>query len=95
VESIEILGAMHARRSMLEKWENFFQLISTLLLRSEERFCRPLKKCSFEVNYLVLGGDQQIFYKVFSPKNICRTRGIILVIVLRFLWGKEIREVFV
>jgi hypothetical protein len=44
----------YPRRSMFEKREKFFQLISTLhILWSEERFCRMLKNCSFEVNYLV------------------------------------------
>jgi hypothetical protein len=39
-----------------------------------ERFCRPQKNCSFEVNflvkvnYIVKGGDQPIFYKVFFPQ---------------------------
>jgi hypothetical protein len=48
---IEILGATYARSSMFEK-RRFFPADLHPILRSEDRFCRPLKKCSFEVNYL-------------------------------------------
>jgi hypothetical protein len=47
---------------MFEKREFFFQLISTLFCEVKRGFVgRPLKNCSFEVNYLVEGGDQPIF----------------------------------
>jgi hypothetical protein len=51
---IELLGATYARRSMFEKRDNFFQLISTLFCEVKIGFVhRPLKNCSFEVNYIV------------------------------------------
>jgi hypothetical protein len=31
---------------------------------------RPLKNCSFGLNYLVWGGDQPIFYKVFFVRTL-------------------------
>jgi hypothetical protein len=38
VRSIEILGAMYARRSMFEKRDNFFQLITTLFCEVKRGF---------------------------------------------------------
>jgi hypothetical protein len=45
---------------MLEKGIIFFQLISTLFCDVKRGFVDRLKYCSFEVNYLVKGGDQPI-----------------------------------
>jgi hypothetical protein len=54
---------------MFEKGDKFFQLISNPILWSEVFY--SLKNCSFEVNYLVRGGDQPIFYEVFFlQKNL-------------------------
>jgi hypothetical protein len=55
----------YARRSMSEK-----EIIFSADL--QERFCSHLKNCSFEVNYLVWGGDQPIFPRCFLPKLFCR-----------------------
>jgi hypothetical protein len=47
-----------------------FQLISSLFCEAKRGFvCRPLKNSPFEVNYLVWGGDQPIYYKVFFPQK--------------------------
>jgi hypothetical protein len=61
-KNIEILGA-NLEGAFLKKL-GFFQLTSTLFCGSEVKrgFAgRPLKNRSFEVNYLVEGGDQPIF----------------------------------
>jgi hypothetical protein len=47
---IEILGAMP--EAACSKRGDFFPADLHPILRSEDRFCRPLKKGSFEVNYL-------------------------------------------
>jgi hypothetical protein len=62
----------YARKSMITKGR-MFQLISTLFLWSGERFCRPLKNSSFEVNYLVYVGRVEIgqfFTMCFFPQKI-------------------------
>jgi hypothetical protein len=51
VETIEILGATLEEASL--KKVEFFSADLRPILCSEEMFCRPLKNCSFEVNYLV------------------------------------------
>jgi hypothetical protein len=43
------------------------------ILFSKERVFRPLENHSYDVNYLVYGGDQPIFTRCFSPQNVCRT----------------------
>jgi hypothetical protein len=78
----------YARWSMFEKGIIFFQLISILFCDS---FCRPLKNCSFAVNYLVYCEDQPIFYEVFSPQKNCRTGANILVLCsskISMVWTK-------
>jgi hypothetical protein len=43
----------YIEEAFFKKGENFFQADLRPILCSEERFCRPLKNCSHEVNYLV------------------------------------------
>jgi hypothetical protein len=59
----------YARRSMFEKGR-FFSADLHPILWSEERFCRPLKNCSSEVDYLVNVGwrSADFFQGVLSPK---------------------------
>jgi hypothetical protein len=76
----------YARRSMFERKGYSFQLISILFCKVK-RVLETLKNDSFEVNYVVYGGDRPIFYKVFYPQYICRTSANIFVQVLRFLWS--------
>jgi hypothetical protein len=56
----------YARRSMKK---GDFSADFHPILWSDERFCRPLKNCSFEVNYLCLGWRSAYFLQsVLSPK---------------------------
>jgi hypothetical protein len=68
----------------LKKGEIFSADIHPVLW-SEKRFCRLLKNCSFEVNYLVLWRSAD-FTRSSFPKNMCRTCVNILVLDLRLLW---------
>jgi hypothetical protein len=65
---IEIEGAV-LKEACLKKGE-FFQVITTQLCALKREV---LKKCSFEVNYLVRGQDLPIFYKVFFTAKKCWT----------------------
>jgi hypothetical protein len=82
---MEILGA--------EKMENVFQLIYTLFCMYVKwrEVLQTLKNCSFEVNYLVKGGDQPFFKRRSFPLNICSN---ILVQVSRFLWSEHTQTFF-
>jgi hypothetical protein len=51
----------YASRSIFERKGGFFSADLYPILCSEETLCRPLKNCSFEVNFLVKGGDQPSF----------------------------------
>jgi hypothetical protein len=64
----------------------FFSAALRPILWSEERFRRTLKNFSVEVNYLVLGGDKHIFYKVAFPRIFLQDQFKQRVLVLRFLW---------
>jgi hypothetical protein len=67
--TLEILRAT-LEEACLKKGENYSADLHPILW-SEERFCRSLKNSSFEMNYLVYGGDQPIIYKVcFSQKKL-------------------------
>jgi hypothetical protein len=59
------------------------------ILWFEERFCRPLKKCSFEVNYVPTLSRVEIgqfFTRCSLAKNIFRTCANILALVIILLF---------
>jgi hypothetical protein len=68
----------------------FFQLVTNLFWVVHKEVLLSPVKCSIVVNYLVLVGDQQTFYKDCFDKNVCWTRANILILVLRFLWPERI-----
>jgi hypothetical protein len=65
--TIEIFGATLGE-VLLKKRRSFFPADLHPTLWSGERFFRPLKNCSLEVDYLVKGGDHPILQGVLSPK---------------------------
>jgi hypothetical protein len=59
---------------MLKKMGEHFSAGLHPILRSEERFCRPQKNYSFEVNYLFYVGwrSADFLQDVLSPKIFAR-----------------------
>jgi hypothetical protein len=71
-ESVGILEILRAtlEEACLEKWEKFFPAEPHPILRSGERFCRPLKNCSFEVGRLSRVEISQFLQGVFHQKYL-------------------------
>jgi hypothetical protein len=62
-------------------------------LWSKERFCRPLKNCSFESELPYLGWRSADFLQIVLSQKIFAgpVRSYILALVLRFLWWLFVR----
>jgi hypothetical protein len=56
---------------------------------SEEEFRRLLKNCSFEVNYLVWGGDQPIISSKTFARPVPTYLFYISMVIVRFCCTKE------